>query len=216
MLAALFLLELPMFFVSTFVIRDPLNAWIDARLDPASTAGIWLRSFQAPVIEESCKLWLLFLALRLGRVTPLNALRVGMTIGLAFGISEIWGLAVRFAQDPSTLGHPFSYFGGFMNERAMVAPIHGVFVAAAAMRLHEGPRGMALGVLSGMGLHYLANFPIALSRLHAFGLSAGAWQAILQGFVTAYSIAMLMVCLRFVKTSAERRRASERAARGRA
>lgn len=212
LIAALFALELPMFFVSSFVLRDPLNAFIDARVDPASAGGLWLRSFQAPLVEEPCKLWLLFLAWHLGRVTPLNALRVGMTIGVSFGVSEIWGLAVRFAQDPSTLGHPFWHFAGFISERAMVAPLHGVFVAAAAMRLGQGPRGVALGVLTAMGLHYLANFPIVLARLGAFGLSKTIWQVILVNYTTLFSVLLLVVFLSFVKTSATRRRAAEKAA----
>ena len=196
----LFALELPMFFVSTFIIREPFNRWFETIVPLHTNLGLFLRSFQAPLVEEPCKLWLLFLVFRFGKLTPENCIRVGMCIGATFGISEIWGIATTIIRDPSMAEYPFYYFTGFIVERSLVAPIHGVFVVAASRQLPFGAKKAVLGVLMGMGLHYLANFPIILAKMDPLNFGSTVWQYLVSYYVIFYCIAMLLL---FIKWATE-------------
>lgn len=198
LLGGIFALELPMFFVSTYVIREPLNLFINARIDPATPLGLFLRSFQAPFIEEACKLWLVLLLFRMGRLNRENALRLAMAVGATFGISEIWGLAHRFAQIPVPAGQPWYYFLGFVQERILVAPLHGVFVIAAARKLGLGGKALAIGLLSEFLLHYFANFPIFLAKLNVGNLGPAVWAVILSIYIGVYCILLLALLAYFV------------------
>jgi len=193
----LFLLELPLFFVSTFLIRQPLNHLLAKVVAAASLPGLVLSSFQAPLVEESCKLWLLFAVWGWSRLTPDNALRIGMTVGVAFGVSEIWGLAYIIAHQPGLSGYPWYYFMGFIQERLLVAPWHGIFVVAAARQIVKGGRYIALGIFSGMALHYFANFPILLAQLDFGHLGTPTWTSVLSIYILLYALFLYLLLIYF-------------------
>lgn len=165
LLGLICLLELPMFFICTYLVRVPLNRFTDALIPLASPAGLLLRSFQAPIFEELSKLWLVLLLVRFHKLRSDNAIRIGMAIGTTFGLTEIWGLAWHIAQDASLAVHPFYHFNGFIQERVMVAPLHGIFLVATTRQIGRGSTAVALGLLTEFLLHYFLNFPIILARL---------------------------------------------------
>jgi hypothetical protein len=207
LIALLFALELPMFFVSTFLIRQPFNHWFNTVVPAGTTMGMFLRMFQAPLVEESCKLWLIFLVFSKHRLNAGNAVRIGMAVGAGFGVSEIWGLAYLFSHAPGAAGQPWYYFMGFVQERILVAPLHGVFVVAAARQIVKGGRWIVIGVLSGMGLHYLANFPILLAKLDAFHLGTATWATVLNLYVALYAFSLYLLLLYFSYGAAAKRKA---------
>ncbi len=193
-----FLLELPMFFVCTYLIRNPLNHLTESLIPLSSPGGLFLRSFQAPIFEELSKLWLVLLLVSMRRMHRDNAIRIGMAIGTAFGLSEIWGLAFHIAQDASLAGRPFYYFGGFIQERAMVAPLHGIFLVATTRQIGRGRSALALGLLTEFLLHYFLNFPIFLAMLDIGHLGRAGWQIVLLMYVNIYWAFMLGLLAYFV------------------
>lgn len=198
LLGLLFLIELPMCFVCTYLIRVPLNHFTDAILPPSSPGGLILRSFQAPIFEELSKLWLVLLLLRLHRIRSDNAIRIGMAIGTSFGLAEIWLLAHHIAQDASLAVHPFYHFNGFIQERLQVAPLHGIFLIAATRQIGRGTAAVALGLLTEFLLHYFLNFPIILAILDVGHLGKVTWQGILFFYVNFYWVLMLALLALFV------------------
>lgn len=197
-LALLMLIEWPMHFVSSYGVRKPLNHFLDSVLPPTELPSMILRSFQAPLVEESFKLVLIFLAYFLSRLNTQNAIRTGMIVGASFGLSEVWSLAYLFAQDPAAAGHPWYHYLAFVQERTMVAPIHGVFAVAAAVGIARGGRSIAVGVLTGMGLHYLANFPILLAKLDIGHLGKNVWGVVLALYISLYTVAMYVLLIYYV------------------
>ncbi len=195
LLVSLFVLELPLFFISMFAIRQPLNRLLASVLPPLSTPGLVLRSFEAPLVEESCKLWLLFLVFRFLTLNADNAIRIGMTVGVSFGVSEIWGLAYMLNRLPALNGFPWYHYSGFIIERILVAPLHGIFVVAASRQIVKGGRHIAFGVLLGMTLHYFANFPIMLAHLDVGHLGKAFWASALTIYVPVYALFMYLLLL---------------------
>ena len=198
LLGLLFLCELPMFFVCTYLVRVPLNRLTDAVVHPASPAGLLLRSFQAPIFEELAKLWLVLLLVLSRKLRSDNAIRIGLVIGISFGLAEIWGLAHHIARDTSLAVYPFYYFSGFIQERTLVAPLHGIFLVAATRQVGRGGKAVALGLFTEFWLHYLLNFPIVLARLDVGHLGRAGWQGVLFMYVNIYWLLMLGLLAYFV------------------
>lgn len=198
LLGLICLLELPMFFICTYLVRVPLNRFTDALIPLASPAGLLLRSFQAPIFEELSKLWLVLLLVRFHKLRSDNAIRIGMAIGTTFGLTEIWGLAWHIAQDASLAVHPFYHFNGFIQERVMVAPLHGIFLVATTRQIGRGSTAVALGLLTEFLLHYFLNFPIILARLDVGHLGPMGWQIVLLLYVNIYWVLMLGLLAYFV------------------
>lgn len=162
-------LELPISWLLFEPVRLPLNAWIQG-LPLGRLGQMALLSLTAPIVEEPAKVWPLLLTLALpalaGRVTRDNAVRVGLALGLGFGIGEIWMLAGPIAADPTYGPLPWYIFQGFLIERVPVAALHG---AMAAITLWFWVRGKWWGILLAMLVHWLLNLPIPLAILGVFG-----------------------------------------------
>jgi len=186
LLVAIFL-ELPLCALAFYGVRVPVDAWLRSILGTGE-AYKFLTTFYAPLTEEPAKLWPLLLAPFATRVDDRNAVRVAMALGLGFGLGEIWFLAERISHVPDLAKLPWYMLGGFISERFMVCFMHGVFTAAAVRRLR---RGLVVGVLGAMGLHYVANLPIYLANVGAFGLGLAAWKNVLGVWVPVYFLAMI-------------------------
>lgn len=183
-------LELPVSWLLLEPVRQPLNAWVTG-LPVDRTGQLLLASVIAPIVEEPAKLWPLLLTLILpaltGRVTRANAVRVGLALGLGFGIGEIWMLAGLIAADPAYGAQPWIVFQGFLVERVPVAALHG---AMAALTLWFWVRGRWWGILVAMLVHWLLNLPIPLAMLGVFGADPTVHVTISLGWVYLAAVAM--------------------------
>jgi hypothetical protein len=93
-----------------------------------------------------------------------NAWRFGTALGLGFGIGEILLLVQLLQPSQAVSAAPWTGLTGFISERYIVCLTHGAFTAAA-LSLWRNGRPLSLGLLAAMGLHFLANLPIALASL---------------------------------------------------
>lgn len=188
-LVFIILLEIPMSAIAFYLIRLPLDCWLQRLL--SSSPGIYhfLTTFYAPITEEPIKLWVLLFPWIFRRIERKNAVRFAIAIGLGFGIGEMWMLAVQFAKDPYIASLHWYSLGGYMQERFMVCVMHGAFTAMALSLFRK--KTFILGLLCALFLHYLGNFPIYLAGLNFLGLSTSTWKIILVIWVQLYFLAML-------------------------
>ena len=184
------LVMLPMQPLAFYLLRLPLLHALEAWLGngPALTT---ISLFYAPLTEEPAKWLVLLLPYVRRRLTPENAVAVALAAGLGFGIGEIWFIAEQLLRAPAMAALPFYMFGGFLSERFMVAFLHGAFVVFAFKRLADG-RAFWPGALIGMTLHFALNFPIFLMAIDLGGIGRPAWGLVLQGYLFAYTIALVV------------------------
>ena len=166
-----------------------------------TTSPLWLLLFAlliAPVAEEAIKI----APLVSGRVRRLvvdrvDALWVGITLGMSFGLGEIVWVAVTIAGSGEYATVPWYGFGGFATERLVVTFGHGVMTAVAVMGWW---RGRALrGYLGAVALHLLANIGAFLSFI-------GAWSAELASTWTVATLVVLAAVFERMRRGAGRPR----------
>lgn len=186
LLAAL-LLELPMCALAFYLVRMPLDGLLEGALGESSTLLGFLRSFWAPLTEEPAKLLPLLLPWILRKVDSESYLRVGLALGLGFGLGEIWVVGGFVAGNAATANIPWFLFTGFLFERLFVCLMHGAFTATALRWLGKG---FPIGVLFAMALHFFGNFPIYLASIDFGGLGAAAWQATVGTWIQFYIAGM--------------------------
>ena len=183
-------LQLPMSALVFHDVRMPLDDWLRETLGPGSEAYLFLRNFSAPVTEELAKLWPLLVVGFRRRINGYNAVRVGVALGLGFGVGEAWLIASLLANRPFTLTLPWHQLGGFMGERFLVCVHHGVFTATALWWWQR--RGsLVRGVLAAMGLHLLGNAPLYLAARNAGGLGREVWRVIISLWLVGFFFGML-------------------------
>ena len=187
------LLQLPMSWLLLDWVRQPVNAWLqDLPLDRAAT--LLLAGWAAPIVEETAKLWPLLLTLLfpdlIGRLMRENAVRVGLALGLGFGIGEIWMLAGQVAGSPDIAALPWYAYQGFLFERVPVVFVHGAMVA---ITLWFWVRGRWWGIFLAMLIHYLLNLPIPLAMLGLFGPDPAVQVTVSLGWVYLATIAMVVL-----------------------
>jgi hypothetical protein len=157
--------------------------------------------FYAPLIEEPSKLWLLLVPGFARRLTKENAPRVGMAIGLGFGIGEAWFVASAISSDRGIADVPWYQFWtlqGYMVERFMTCIFHGAFTAAALRTIRQAP---VRSILFAMALHFLGNFPLALADRNFGGLGESTWSVVVPTWMTLYFFAMIALLSRFLKSA---------------
>jgi hypothetical protein len=189
--AAVMALNLPMAAVAFYWVRLPLDHWLAGTLGADSLAYVVWGTLKAPLTEELAKLWLLLVPWFRRRLGKENAPRLGMAIGLGFGVGEAWVVAMLLSADPKVAGVPwflFGAFGGYVVERFMVCILHGAFTAAALHFIRQAP---VRAVLLAMGLHFIGNFPIFLRGWNVGGLGDSAWAVIVQVWAILFFVAMI-------------------------
>jgi membrane metalloprotease YhfC-like protein len=194
-------LNLPMSAVAFHGVRLPLDQLLLHTLGPASPSYATWGVLQAPLTEELAKLWLLMLPWFRRRLSNENAPRLGMAIGLGFGVGEAWLIASLLATDPTVAHVPWYQFGtfnGYMTERFMVCIHHGAFTAAALRVIRRTP---GRGILYAMGLHFVGNFPLALRGWNIGGLGDSAWAVIVQVWLILFFFAMIALLMRFFRSA---------------
>jgi hypothetical protein len=138
----------------TLALSPIVNLWVkrplivgvarafDVALENGSAMPLWFWVFLwfvPPLTEEAIKALPLWLPrLRARAQEPGAALWLGFFLGFGFGLSEIGYLAWSIAQAPAYAGYPWWYFTGFIGERLLVAPTHGVLTAITATYLARG------------------------------------------------------------------------------
>jgi hypothetical protein len=197
-LALILVLHLPMCALAYYGVRVPVRQVIEMHVDPAAPAYMLLGILYAPLTEEPAKLWLLLFPTFRRLVTPSSAIRLGMTIGLGFGVGELWFLADLLSGDPEIAAQPWYTLGGFLNERFMVCLCHGVFTTTA---LRAFPHAPVRGFLGAVGLHWIGNFPLGLAAIRLGGLSQETWKMILVIWVQVFFVAMVLLLIWYVKVA---------------
>lgn len=163
LLVAAAIVALPLSPLTYHLVRAPL----DSVATGAFSAGTltWLRPLYAPLTEEPAKLLPLLLPCFAHRTTRANAVRVGMALGLGFGLGEIALVATLLKTTPGVATAPWSALLGFISERYMVCLVHGAFTATALALWRGAPGRLGRGLAAAMGLHLLANLPVVVAPL---------------------------------------------------
>lgn len=187
-LALLLVAMLPMEPISFYLVRMPINSLLVDWLGKDSSVYRFLTTFYAPLTEEPAKLWILLIPWFAKRIDGKNFVRIAMTIGLGFGIGELWMLAEKISHVEEYSSYPWYMFTGFLNERFIVCIMHSAFTALALSRLRKT---FILGVLGAMFLHYLGNFPLYLMGIDLGGLGATTWGIIVNIWITIYFLLMI-------------------------
>jgi len=194
-LLTLMLIELPMAFAAYYLIRIPLvDELFKFLLQGHPSVYGFTKLFYAPLTEEPAKLLPLLIPFLRNKITKDNFVWAAMTLGLGFGIGEIWLVAGFISSAPQFAGLPWYMFTGFLNERFMVCIIHGGFTAFALWRLGNK---FILGVLGAMVMHFLGNFPIYLSAIGFGGFSKTTYQIILQLYIVIFFLGIIAMLAKF-------------------
>ena len=159
-LAIAIVAALPLPILAYHGIRAPIESVFGA---PGGT--LWLRAILPPLIEEPAKLAPLLLPVLLRAIRRENAWRFGVALGLGFGLGEIALLLQLLQPVQAVIGAPWTALTGFISERYIVCLTHGAFAAAALTVWRATARPFWHGLLAAIGLHFIANLPIALASL---------------------------------------------------
>jgi hypothetical protein len=176
--------------VAFYYIRLPLHELLTQWLG----AGALLTAitlFYAPITEEPAKWLALGVPSIRKALKPENAIAIALSVGLGFGVGEIWFLAAKLYPSPQIAALPFWAFGGFLGERLMVCFIHGAFVAFFFKRYAEG-RSVALPALLGIAMHFALNFPIYLSSINPGSLGAENWGILIALYLAVATLLLLL------------------------
>jgi hypothetical protein len=189
-LSLVFLIAIPAFFAAFYGLRMPLDVFLKDLLSRSDELYQFLKNFYAPLTEESAKLAIALIPFAVHKLRKENLHFVAFSIGLGFGVGEIWFLAYAVAQSSEFSVLPWYLFSGFLFERFQVCFLHGAFVLVA---LHYLNQQRFRGIAYAMGLHFLLNFPIYVRALNPGDLSQTLWQSILTSWVLGFSLFMLAV-----------------------
>lgn len=157
-----------------------------------------LSLFYAPMIEEPAKWFSLVLPSLRKHLTPKNAVAVALSVGLGFGVGEIWFLAERLSRSPQIAALPFWQLGGFLLERVQVCFLHGAMIVLVFKRFAEG-RNVWPAALIGIALHFALNFPIFLAGVNVPPLGRVVWPLVLLGYLLLFTGACAAWVLRMTR-----------------
>lgn len=196
-----FFFALPAQPIVFYYIRLPLHELL-LGLIGAGTLLNAISLFYAPVTEEIAK-WLALGVPSLRKaLKPENAVAIALSVGLGFGVGEIWFIAERLARSPHLANVPFYYFNGFLTERLMACFLHGAFIALFFKRYAEG-RAVWPAALLAVALHFALNFPILFSQINLFGLGPQIWGLILVIYISLFTLVMFVFVNRLASGKAE-------------
>jgi hypothetical protein len=177
LLGLLMFLMLPLSAVAFFIIRVPLDTFVMSAM-PSGYHTLLVPWYEA-LSEEPIKLAPLLLAWLYASMAQVNPARLGLAMGLGFGIGAAWTTAGLLAQVPSITQYPWYTFTGFIGERLLFCILHAAFTATALYFIFQRKQVMA-GIGIAIALHFLLNLPTFLAAARAFGLNAGVWNFLLQ------------------------------------
>ncbi len=194
MLVIAFLVMLPIQPLVFYLVRLPLVG----ALQPLFGTELWwplALMWAAPLTEEPAK-WLVLLVQTVRRaLAPANAIPLALSVGLGFGLGEIWFVAHAVITSPNYPDLPFWMFGGFIVERVEVCFLHAMFVAWLFVRLARG-QSFWPGALAGIALHFATNFPVYLMGVDALQIGRFNWSLIVMGWIAALAVAGVLLMWR--------------------
>jgi hypothetical protein len=190
----LFLLTLPMSYLSIWYIRIPFDHWFQTVMANHAWYN-FLTVLYAPLTEEPAKLWPLLIPFFYRKVTKENVIKVAISLGLGFGIGEVWYLAWRLSLNAEIIHLPWYQLGGFLNERLIVCFMHGAFTAVT-IYIWKRYKTRA-GILGSITLHFIGNFPIYLAAIDPYKWGMVVWQYILTLYVPLFALIMIGILLYF-------------------
>lgn len=184
-LILLLLSQLPLSSLIHFGLRLPLDEWLAQAIDWRSARFV---SFALrPIIEELCKLWPLLIPYFWRTTTDQTKMWRAMSIGLGFGIGELWLLtAITYFNNPVVANYGLLDLTGFINERVMVCVIHGTLTLIALHRFGSG-------IVIAIALHLAGNLPFYLQEISAFGIPTPRWSWFMRVWVVWYFAVMAML-----------------------
>ena len=171
-----FFIALPLQPVAFYLVRVPLDLWLQWQFGSNSTAYVLTKTLYAPLTEEIAKLIPLLVPAIMRDVSVRNFVRYAFAIGVGFAIGEMWFVAERIAREPSLGQLPFYQFGGYFGERLMTCMFHSAFVSIGLWQLRN--RFWA-GFAGAVFLHWLTNLPVFLMACNVGGIGRDAWIAII-------------------------------------
>ena len=190
-----FACTLPMCWVMYHCVRLPLDHWLLAKLGEGD-AIFWIRSAYAPLTEEPGKLWPLLIPFIRRSVTQRSIALFAVALGGGFAVGEIFTVAgIIESKMPEVAKLPWYSLGGFMIERLTTCAIHSGVTASALLVIQKG-YGVIAGLTLAMGLHYIVNLPIAMSKLGWLGSNASIAQLILFAWVTICAVTGFVILFR--------------------
>lgn len=203
----LLLLGLPLSAAVNLLVKRPLALTVAQMLDVRPTidgttpaAFLFFAFMLAPVFEEAIKVMPLLLPQVRAVMTSSNAaLIAGLTLGIGFALGEVAYLAYAIAQSPEYAGLPWYYFTGFLSERILVVPMHGVMTALVVLGLHRGKGWILLGYFAAVAVHALLNVGALLLQLGL--IPAWATQVLLVVSVAVVLLLFEVVRQRTVRAS---------------
>jgi len=153
-----------------YLIRIPIDHLLNGWFSSYPELLYWVKSLYAPITEEPGKALILLFPFCFKFLNKNTIQGAALSAGMGFGIGEAWLLAYLFAGNPTVNAYQWYEYTGFMNERFVVAIIHGAFVGLT-MYFTVIKRSFTLGIILAMLSHFLLNFPIMLFSPHGISLT---------------------------------------------
>ncbi|MDD3375571.1 MAG: hypothetical protein PHY73_07625 [Candidatus Omnitrophica bacterium] len=192
------LISLPEFVIVFYLIRVPVDKLLQFIFAvPASGGAIpfaysLISFFYAPVTEELIKISPFLIPFFRQQLKTTNKIAVGMTIGLGFGISEMWTIAFWLSHNALISRLHWHQLGGYIEERFVACLLHGMFTIIAIQGINKK---LLKYVLYTMGLHALVNLPIFLFGIGVFQAdkNTAAHVLFLYPILSAITLGILLV-----------------------
>jgi uncharacterized membrane protein YhfC len=197
------LVSLPASYIAFAFVRTPLDNLIRQLFNLfLRRLPLWyyfIVLLYAPITEELMKLLPLVIPIFRRNIRKDNRIAIGMTIGLGFGIGEMWLVASWFARDVSISGYHWYQLYGYIFERVLSVFSQGVFTVVAIRGL--GNKFIKY-MLYAMGLHALSNFPIILFHMGFIRVNKIIFQNIMTLYLVVFVAGLGFILVRALKKDA--------------
>jgi hypothetical protein len=114
-----------------------------------------------------------------------QALWVGFSLGVSFGLGEAAYVAYSVAKSGLYECLPWYAFTGYLSERLFVCFAHGVMTAVLVTGVQRGGRFALYGILAAMGLHLILNAPAVMYQFEWITLAFYNFVLLIPLFVLA-------------------------------
>jgi hypothetical protein len=163
----LFIISLFECYMAFYYVRMPLDNLIKGVVPVVSTYYLFIALSYAPITEEMAKIIPVWISQLFKKtITKDNQILYAMTIGLAFGIGEMFFLASMVSQNLTLMYDKWYYFYWYMLERFLVCFVHQILVIVSiCWVMKKKIRYFFYAML----LHAICNLPIVL--VHVFSIT---------------------------------------------
>jgi hypothetical protein len=167
-LSVLFIISLFESYVTFYYVRIPLDNLVTRFISIASAGYILIAFLYAPVTEELAKITPVWISQLFKKtIVKDNQILYAMTIGLAFGIGEMFFLASLSSQNLTLMGYKWYHFYGYMTERFLSCFCHQIFMIVLICWVRKK---RIRYFFYAMTLHAITNIPPLLYGNFSFGI----------------------------------------------